>query len=251
MKLIFLGSGSAFTVGKNNYHSNMLLEIEGKKLLIDCGSDCRFALDEQGLSYKDIESIYISHLHGDHVGGLEWLAFTTKFDKMCKKPEIYIEESIAKDLWDHVLAGALNSVGTKANLATYFKVHLIKKKLAFTWQGISIHLTPTDHCSYFDKVMPTWGLFFTMNGKKIWISADTKLSPELHQKYYDQADIIFHDCEVCNICTGVHARYEQLLMLPPEVKSKMWLYHYCVDKLPDAVKDGFAGFVMKGQVFEF
>ncbi len=251
MKLIFLGSGSAFTTGKNNYHSNMLLEIDGKQLLIDCGSDCRFSLHEQGFSYKDIKSVYISHLHGDHVGGLEWLSFTTKFDKTCKKPELYIEESIAKDLWNHVLAGALNSVGTKADLDTFFKVHLIKKNLAFKWQGIDLKLTPTDHCCYFDKIMPTWGLFFTLNGKKVWISGDTKLSTELHQKYYDEAEIIFHDCEVCNICTDVHARYEELLKLPKKIRDKMWLYHYSKDKLPDAVKDGFRGFVLKGQTFLF
>jgi len=31
----------------------------------------------------------------------------------------------------------------------------------------------------------------------------------------------------------------------------MWLYHYQDGELPAAVADGFAGFVAKGQVFEF
>ena len=26
-----------------------------------------------GLGYADIDAVYISHLHADHVGGLEWL----------------------------------------------------------------------------------------------------------------------------------------------------------------------------------
>ena len=92
MKLIFLGSGSAFTM--DNYQSNMILETETteveslslshkgvdvdvdlattrKRLLIDCGSDIRWSLAEQGLSYKDIQNIYISHLHPDHFSGLE------------------------------------------------------------------------------------------------------------------------------------------------------------------------------------
>lgn len=64
MKLIFIGSGSAFTVGADNYQSNRILEDDSsKKLLVDCGSDARFALHELGLSYKDIEAVYISHLH--------------------------------------------------------------------------------------------------------------------------------------------------------------------------------------------
>ena len=36
-------------------------------------------------------------------------------------------------------------------------------------------------------------------------------------------------------------------------RKKMWLYHYTDlgDKMPNAVADGFAGFVKEGQIFEF
>src|SRR5690348_15307225 len=52
MKLIFIGSGSAFTVAEHNYNSNMLLidSNNAEKLLIDCGSDARHALNELGYS---------------------------------------------------------------------------------------------------------------------------------------------------------------------------------------------------------
>ncbi|MEC4984711.1 MAG: ribonuclease Z, partial [Oscillatoria sp. PMC 1076.18] len=62
MKLVFLGSGSAFTIGGDNFQSNIIIESENeKKLLVDCGSDLRFSLDALGLSYLDITDIYISH----------------------------------------------------------------------------------------------------------------------------------------------------------------------------------------------
>ena len=41
----------------------------------------RHSLREQQLTYMDIKNIYISHLHDDHTGGLEWLALTTYFDQ--------------------------------------------------------------------------------------------------------------------------------------------------------------------------
>jgi ribonuclease BN (tRNA processing enzyme) len=45
MKLTFIGVSSAFAVGKNIFQSNMLLEsTDGRRLLIDCGSDARHAL---------------------------------------------------------------------------------------------------------------------------------------------------------------------------------------------------------------
>ena len=52
-KLTFLGVGSAFTL--KNWQSNMLAESGGKRLLIDCGGDCRYSLAERGLGAKDID----------------------------------------------------------------------------------------------------------------------------------------------------------------------------------------------------
>ena len=65
-KLLFLGSGSAFTVGDNNFQSNILLiHDNNQKLLLDCGSDIRFSLYQAGFSYLDITDIYILIEHFD------------------------------------------------------------------------------------------------------------------------------------------------------------------------------------------
>ena len=55
MKLVFLGCGSAFAK-YGQFQTNMYLENDaGERLLIDCGSDARFACAELGLSYKNQE----------------------------------------------------------------------------------------------------------------------------------------------------------------------------------------------------
>src|ERR1700733_14991425 len=100
MRLIFVGSGSAFTVGANNYQSNMLLESGQKRLLIDCGTDIRLSLYELGYTYRDIRHVFVSHLHADHIGGLEWLAFTSKFNSGCQKPCLHINHQLVEDLWN-------------------------------------------------------------------------------------------------------------------------------------------------------
>jgi ribonuclease BN (tRNA processing enzyme) len=124
VKLIFAGTGSAFTVGDGNYHSNMILQSDCKKnLLIDCGSDARFSLYEQNLSYRDIHDVYISHLHANHIGGLEWLAFSTKFHNYCPKPYLHIHHQLCKNLWDKALSGSLNPFSERdINLSTFFQV---------------------------------------------------------------------------------------------------------------------------------
>ena len=253
MKLTFIGSGSAFTLGTDNFHSNMLLSDDANnRLLIDCGSDARWALDKLGLSHKDITDVYISHLHADHAGGLEWLAFTSKFDSSSKKPNLYICEKLVTDLWDKVLSGGLNSLQMElATLESYYNVHSVHENSTFFWSTLELRIIQTVHIVSGFTIMPSYGLFFNANDKNVFITTDMQFSPHQIKDIYRKADIIFHDCEITKEKSYVHAHYDELLTLAPEIKSKIWLYHYNPSKLPDAKKDGFRGFVLRGQVFDF
>lgn len=251
MKLTFIGSGSAFTVGAGNYQSNLFIETEEKKrLLIDCGSDARLALNELNLSYKDIHGVYISHLHADHCGGLEWLAFCSKFDPQSKKPDLYLHHDLIDPLWNTLAAG-LNSLQEEhIDLHTYFKVHPIQN-LQFSWESLNFAIFQTIHIQLAHGLMPCYGLQAELKGKKIMITSDTQFVPKLLSPLYQESNLIFHDCEISEKKSGVHAHYTDLKTLPLEIKRKMWLYHYQPVPLPDAKSDGFLGFVQRGQCFEF
>lgn len=253
LKMTFLGAGSAFTIGPENYHSNILLETNGDSLLIDAGTDIRHSLREQNLGHKDIKNVYITHLHGDHAGGLEWLALTTHFDaEHPHKPNLFISDKLIDDLWNKTLSGALSTLAhTRPTLNTYFKTHPIKEKGHFTWEDIKFKLVPTIHFYSNDQLMPSYGLSFSYNNTKVLFTSDTQNTPEHLMPYYEWADIIFHDCETNAGKSSVHPHYSDLVLLPASIKNKMWLYHYNPGPLPDAKKDGFMGFVMKGQHFLF
>jgi len=253
MKLIFIGSGSAFTVGADNYNSNMLLvdETNNQKLLIDCGSDARHALHEAGYSYRDITDVYISHLHADHAGGLEWLALTTKFDPACEKPNLFANRFIIKDLWHNTLSGGMNTLqGIKSQLSLFFNVHPVEENSSFIWNNTRFQIIQTVHVVSGFMLMHSFGLIFEVNNKKIFITTDTQFSPNQLKDFYRSADLIFQDCETTSVPSGVHAHYDQLITLEPSIKEKMWLYHYNPGKLPNAVKDGMCGFVSKKQIFD-
>lgn len=251
MQLIFMGSGSAFSL--ENYQSNMILRADdGVMLLIDCGADARFSLRDLGVTYRDIDSVYISHLHSDHVGGLEWLGFTRKFDPTCGRPKLFISRFIKNDLWSNVLSGGMLSLqGEVADLDTYFDVHSIPRNQGFTWKDITFQLVQAVHIMSGFHIVPSFGLIFTVNHVKTFLTTDTQFSPAQITDFYTMADFILHDCETAPYKSGVHAHYEELCTLPATVKQKMWLYHYQDGDLPNAQADGFLGFVKKGQVFDY
>jgi ribonuclease BN (tRNA processing enzyme) len=251
-KLLFLGSGSAFTVGADNFQSNIFVIKEtGEKLLIDCGSDIRFSLYEAGFSYQDLTDIYISHLHADHVGGLEYAGITTLFDPQCSTPNLYLSQELASELWETSLSGGMKSLqGKIATLDSYFNVHCIPNKGYFDWENIRFELIRVIHVNNGFYLMPSYGLFFEVDGVKIFLTTDSQLCFDLHFDYYQKADLIFQDCETASYPTTVHAHYSELVDLPSDIKKKMWLYGYQPTSLPDAQKDGFLGFVIKGQSFD-
>ncbi len=258
MIMRFLGTGSAFTL--RNYHSNLVFEEQGKSLLVDAGGDIRFSLQSSGLSYKDFDSIYITHLHNDHIGGMEFIAFSSYFDPNCPKLHLYCHKWLVDDLWAFSLKGGLASIqGNILNIDDYFDVHALENGERFVWQDIAFQITQSIHVFNGYWVVPTFGLFITdpKSGKKFYHTSDTQLHLDILEKYYQEADMILQDCETAPFRTGVHSHYDELTTLDPGIKKKMYLWHY-QDNVFDnfdtwqekALKDGFAGFVKQGGQME-
>ena len=72
MRLTVVGSGDAFGSG-GRFNSCFLLETEGAAVLVDCGASSLVALKAQGIDLDRIDAVILSHLHGDHFGGLPFL----------------------------------------------------------------------------------------------------------------------------------------------------------------------------------
>jgi ribonuclease BN (tRNA processing enzyme) len=65
----FLGTGTP--VGLQGLHQScILVETNGHKLLMDCGMTALTSLGRAGIDPGEIDTVLISHLHGDHFGGL-------------------------------------------------------------------------------------------------------------------------------------------------------------------------------------
>jgi ribonuclease BN (tRNA processing enzyme) len=77
-RLTFVGSGDAFASG-GRFQPCLLLDGGAEPLLLDCGASSLIALKRLCVDPSDIGWIALTHLHGDHFGGLPWLILDGQF----------------------------------------------------------------------------------------------------------------------------------------------------------------------------
>ncbi len=115
------------------WHSNFLIEFDmpskrnGKapyRLLLDIGGDVRHALKAIDLSSSQIDGVYISHPHNDHIGGMEYMALTTLFNPFYTqaKKEWLGDEFIANKLFHEQKTWGTPPGNTKPDLFVHKKV---------------------------------------------------------------------------------------------------------------------------------
>jgi ribonuclease BN (tRNA processing enzyme) len=72
MRLTIVGSGDAFGSG-GRFNTCFWVETATATLMLDCGASSPVALKTRGLNFDRVDGIILSHLHGDHFGGLPFL----------------------------------------------------------------------------------------------------------------------------------------------------------------------------------
>lgn len=72
MEVTFLGCGDAFSSG-GRFNTCFRLKGERASILIDCGATSLLALKQARIPTDAIDGVVLSHLHGDHFGGLTFL----------------------------------------------------------------------------------------------------------------------------------------------------------------------------------
>jgi ribonuclease BN (tRNA processing enzyme) len=77
MKLIVLGSGTSVPHPLRS-SSGYWIETESGSLLLDCGASAIHRMAQERLDWVNLDAVWISHFHLDHVGGLAPYLFGTR-----------------------------------------------------------------------------------------------------------------------------------------------------------------------------
>lgn len=109
MKLLFLGTGTSTgipQIGCNcevcqsvnpkdkRLRTSLLVTINNKNILIDCGPDFRQQMLSNNI--KNLDAVLLTHHHYDHISGLDELRSFTNNKAMPVYAEEYVEETIKR-----------------------------------------------------------------------------------------------------------------------------------------------------------
>ncbi len=223
MRFVPIGVGDAFT--ELSYGSSLVVMGGGKRLLIDFPDPPRRALREASrasgldLRVETIDAAYLTHLHGDHVNGLESMAFYRHFRER-RKLRLAAAPAVLSELWgrlrpamDRLILGGARPV--KMSLADYFDLVPVPEGKRRRVGPFTIEVRRTRHH------VPTYAIRVTCGGRTLAFSSDTSFDPSLIDWLSEGAHVIVHETNV-----GIHTPYERLLSLPASIRSRMRLIHY-------------------------
>ncbi len=222
-EVIVLGVGDTFS--ETHHSTAVLLVCDGFYLAIDCPdmyrSVLRAASERSGraLSLSAIDHVLITHVHGDHMNGLEGVAFYKHFADR-KRVQLVTSPEVRAAIWDERLKASMGTLWDghqfqQLTADSYFEHLPLSWTDEITVGPFRIRARRTIHH------VPTSALRIEAAGRTLGYSSDTAFDPELIA-FLAPADLIIHETNF----GPAHTPYAALAALPAELRARMRLIHY-------------------------
>ena len=217
IRITLLGTGSPQPV-MERFGPSILVEAGEQKFIFDAGRGVLQRLRQADVKYKDIQGVFFTHLHSDHVVGFPdlWLTGWLTGQRIAplqvwgpkgtKKMMSNLEKAFEFDIKARI------SDNTGLPSGVVIKAGDIKEGVVFEKNGVKITAFEVDH----ERVKPAFGYRIDYAGRSVVLSGDTRRSENLI-RYSKGVDLLIHEV----VSPEVLAR----LKFPAELAKTIIDYH--------------------------
>ena len=195
-RVTLLGTGSPAPVMRR-FGPGVLVQAGGKTLLIDCGRGTTQRLLQAGLRLGQVDALFLTHLHSDHVVGIPdlWLTGWLEAAYAQRKGAFVVygpagTQSLMDGLarayqWD-IQARIADQGLSPASIAA--QVTEFKEGVVYDQGGVKVTAIEVDHG---DVLKPAFGFRVDYAGRSVTVSGDTRFSENLI-RHATGTDLLIH-----------------------------------------------------------
>ena len=193
-RLVLLGTkgGPAINPG-GSMPTSSLLVIDGQKILVDCGLGVSRGLVDHGLSLKELDIIFITHLHSDHYLELGPLLHTTWTAGLDHNVKVFGPDGI-QHYWRHFLAAMAFDIDLRLvdegrpDLTQMVDIQTLSDGFSLPIGGVSVSAMINHH----PPLEESFALKFEGKRSNVVFSGDTAYL-ETMATFAKGADILVHE----------------------------------------------------------
>ncbi len=174
MRLQFIGSGDAFGSG-GRFNTCFHVTCNPSNFLIDCGASSLIALKANKIALNNIRTIFITHFHADHFGGIPFLILDAQFFSKRSAPLTIAGPKGLAEWYERVMETAFpGSSSTKPR----FILSLVELEpmVRANVEGITVQPFSVNHGN---PGGPFFAYRFEADGRSIAYTGDTEWTDDL------------------------------------------------------------------------
>ena len=202
VEVLFLGSGDAFGSG-GRLQSCICVQSGEVRFLLDCGASALVGMKRYGVDPSGIGLILLSHLHGDHFGGIPFLILDGQFSRRTQPLLVAGPPGVEGRVREAMEVFFPGSSRVQRKFPVEFAE--MKERAESSFGDIRVTPFPVVHSSG----SPSFALRVGCGGKEIGYSGDTEWTGNLIEAARG-TDLFISECYLFDKKINYHMNYQIL-----------------------------------------